>query len=166
MARGQGQQHGGQGKRRGGGQEQPPPYRPQWLAGPQEPVNPLDRVGGACGQGRRGTAGCGQNDQGGGEQPRIAGSGGRIIGVQFYQPCYLLFGVAHQRQEREHLMADPRHGYQPVMTADQVSSLVRQDRIQLARIECLHGAGGQDHRGLPAGDTVGSGLGMLHEYGP
>jgi len=86
--------------------------------------------------------------------------------VQLNQPRYLLFGVPHQRQEREHLMADPRHGYQPVMTAGQVSSLVRQDRIQLTGIERLHGAGGQDHRGLPAGDTVGSGLGMLHEYGP
>ena len=86
--------------------------------------------------------------------------------MQFYQPGNLLFGVPQQRQEREHLTADPRHGYQPVMTAGQMSSLVRQDRIQLAGIERLHGAGGQDHHGLPAGDTVGSGLGMLHEYGP
>ena len=129
-------------------------------------MNPLDRVGGTRGKGRRGTAGCGQDDQGGGEQPRIVGSGGRIVGVQFYQPCYLLFGVPHQRQEREHLMADPRHGYQRVMTTGQVSSLVRQDCIQLGRIERLHGAGGQDHHGLPASDTVGSGLGMLHEYSP
>ena len=112
------------------------------------------------------TAGCGQDDQGGGEQPGIAGPGRRIIGVQFYQPCYLILGVPHQRQDREHLMADPRHGCQPVMTAGQVSSLVRQDRIQLAGIERLHGAGGQDHRGLQAGDAVGSGLGMLHGYGP
>jgi len=40
------------------------------------------------------------------------------------------------------------------MTADQVGPLVRQDRIQLAGIQRLHRAGGQDHRGLPARDAV------------
>jgi len=67
------------------GAEQLPPCPPQWLAGSQEPANPLDRVGGTRGKGRRGTAGRGQDDQGGGEQPRIAGSGGRIVGMQFRQ---------------------------------------------------------------------------------
>ena len=55
---------------------------------------------------------------------------------------------------------------QPVMAAGQVSSLVRQDRIQLAGIERLNGAGGKDHRGLSAGDAVGSGLGMFHQHRP
>src|SRR5208282_3680556 len=100
---GQGQQHRGQGERRGGGAEQLPSYPAQWLAGAQEPVNPLDRVGGTGGEGRCGTGGCGQDDQGGGEQPGIAGAGGRIVGVQFRQPRYLLRGVPHQGQEREHL---------------------------------------------------------------
>ena len=139
---GQGQQHRGQGERRSGGAEQLPSYPTQWLAGSQKPVNPLDRVGGTRGEGRYGTGGCGQDDQGGGEQPRIAGTGGRIVGVEFHQARYLLFGVPHQGQEREHLAADPRHGYHPVMAAGQVGSLVRQDRIQLAGIERLHGAGG------------------------
>ena len=52
--------------------------------------------------------GGGEDDQGGGEQPRIAGAGGRIVGVQFHQPRYLVFGVPHQRHEREDLAADPR----------------------------------------------------------
>ena len=65
----------------------------------------------------RPTGGSGEQHEGGGEQRRIAGSGGRVVGVQLHQPGYLLFGVPHQRQEREHLAADQRHGQQPVMTA-------------------------------------------------
>jgi hypothetical protein len=61
----------------------------------------------------------------------------RIVGVQFHQPRHLQLGVPHQRQEREHLAADPGQGQQPVVAAGQVGSLVRQDRIQLVRIECL-----------------------------
>src|SRR6202012_1676833 len=60
---GQGQQHRGQGERRGGGKEQMPSGASQWLAGAQEPVDPLDRVGGPRGEGRRGTGGAGEDDQ-------------------------------------------------------------------------------------------------------
>jgi hypothetical protein len=107
----------------------------------QEPLDPLDRVGGTRGEDRRGTPGRGEDDQGGGEQPRIAGSGGRIVGVQFDQPGYLLFGVPHQRHEREHLAADPRRGQQLVVMAGQVGPLVRQDCIQLAGIQRYEPAG-------------------------
>src|SRR6202041_3098578 len=85
---------GGGGRPRGGGGG-------RGRGGSKEPVDPLDGVGGTCGEGRRGTGGCGEDDQGGGEQPRIASSGGRIVGMEFHQPRYLLFSVPHQRQERE-----------------------------------------------------------------
>jgi hypothetical protein len=50
-----------------------------------------------------------RKDQGGGERPRIAAEGGRIVGVQLNQPGYLLFGVGMNVQERQHPAADPRH---------------------------------------------------------
>ena len=109
-----------------------------------------------------GIGGSGEDDQGGGEQPRIAAPGSRIVGVQFYQPRHLLLGVAHQWHERKYLAADPRQGQQPVVTVGQVRSLVGQDRIQLGGIERLHRTGGQDHRGLAASHAVGRGLSMLH----
>jgi len=161
---GQGQQYRGQGERRGGGAQQVPAGAAQRLGGAQQPADPLHRVGGTGGQGRRGTGGGGQQDQGGGEQPRVVGAGGRVVGVQFCQPGYLRFGVPHQRQERQHLAADPGQGQQLVVAAGQVGSLVRQDRGQLAGIQRLHRAGGHDHGGVPAGDAVGGRLGVLHQH--
>ena len=82
------------------------------LQGAQEQVYPLHSVRGSCGEGRTGIAGCGENDQGGGEQPWIARVCCRIVGVHLNQPRYLGVRVLHQRQEREHQAADPGRGQQ------------------------------------------------------
>jgi len=123
MAGGQGQQHGGSGQAprrcwRGAAAAVPAPVarrgprsrRIRW-----DPSRWRLRPGPA-----RGLPGVARTTRGGGEQPRIAGSGGRIIGVQFYQPCNLLFGVPHQ-PARNGSTSWPilAMAHQPVMTAGQ-----------------------------------------------
>jgi len=106
-----------------------------------------------------------RTDQGGGEQPRIVGACGRIVGVQLNEPATCL--SASRMSGRNGSTPRPiRASASRRWCAGQVSSLVRQDRIQLAGIERLHRTGGQDHCGMPAGHAVGGRLGMLDQHGP
>ena len=74
--------------------------------------------------------------------------------------------VPHQRDEREHLPPDPRHGHQPVVVAGQVRPLVRQHRSDLLVVQRLQRARGHDHRRVRARHAVDGRLRVLDQHGP
>jgi hypothetical protein len=74
--RGQGEQHRGQRERGGACAQQLAADPAQRFGRAEQPLDPLDRVGGGGGQPRRGAGGYGEDRQGGGQRPGAAGCSG------------------------------------------------------------------------------------------
>jgi len=141
-------------------------YERTYKIWPEQPLEPLHRVGGGGGEpGRgRGTGGRGEDGQGGGQRPGTAACGRRIVGVHLDQPGDLRVRIAHQREGQD-LAPDSRRGQQQVVVAGQVRSLVRQDGADLLGIQRLQRGGGQDHRRVRPADAVGGWLRMVDQRG-